>query len=868
MNNHSRREFLKQGTLASMSIGLLGVGTPGGPFMSEKESRSLIGRLQRKAPAHWIWTEVPVDVPDKMGQFRLSFDWDGKGEIWWLGYADSLYTIWCNGRTLGVGPVMSVDAYPRLSRWDLGGVAEKGNNVLALQVWTHGERKDVGDVSSLEAGVIGWLFAGKQVVATGADWKAQDAKGYMLPYPGNYRPFTEQRLVIADLRNEPMDWMEKNFDDNGWPVAREVHPFDHPRRKGLRVSPLPNLTCRELPPPRILDAGWAKGGTSVEYARDVAVRIREQEHESLLRGAIELSYPFNKGKGVSIPPATGSPQPRRMGWDSLHCPVHSPVPNGGNEFFITFDLGKQTSGCLLLEISTGQECTLDIGYGDQLIKGRINPTLQHSLADRVIVPAGHHAFRLPHDRGCRYVQVNLSAEAELKKASWEEHVYPHPECLPFTSSDKALNAIWAAAYTTLRQTSLTFYVDNARRERQAWNGTEIINSARGGFALAGDLALTRKHLEDSLDDAESMNGLVPAKALGNTPEEWLRAFDGHDLCFPQTCWEHILRSDDREFAPRLVKACRRLTEYHGDRLGNGLKPKIGSWAWNEWNLNTGSQVVTSHNLLLIESLQAMVKMYDYLGDETEAEKMEAQIRPLQEAIFRELTDEERGVLCQGYDRNGKKVPFCSQFDNALALSLGVVPEEKIARFHDFCSGPSGTWPTNRSGYQGASIGEEVRFRPDLMVVAGTPHGSMVAARAINKCESPQAAIDYLRYNFGAMVDEGNGTFWEIWPFWRERRHSTSASQGWGTAVAWYILEYGLGIRFAAPGGSRLEWSPRRVSVREMKGVVPTKHGQATLGWSDEKLHWDIPAGVSMQVKLPGGSEQNVNGPARKRINLY
>ncbi|MFW5761462.1 MAG: hypothetical protein ACOCXH_10825 [Cyclobacteriaceae bacterium] len=71
----------------------------------------------------------------------------------------------------------------------------------------------------------------------------------------------------------------------------------------------------------------------------------------------------------------------------------------------------------------------------------------------------------------------------------------------FSSSDQGLNAIWEAAENTIRQISLSFYTENACRERQGLIGTELIHTSRGGFAVYGDLALTRKHILDGLEMA-------------------------------------------------------------------------------------------------------------------------------------------------------------------------------------------------------------------------------------------------------------------------------------------------------------------------------------------------------------------------------
>ncbi|MFW5728657.1 MAG: hypothetical protein ACOCYG_03255, partial [Spirochaetota bacterium] len=650
--------------------------------------------MKDKEPASWIWGHRSEKLADTMVQFRLEFDWDGGGEVFWEGFADTLYTIWCNGVALGVGPVASTIEEPFVSRWDLSHHARLGFNVLAIQVWTHADRQDCTDYCALEGGLIGWLMAGEQVVPTGPDWRAREAVGYSMPAPDRpMRRFQESRLVWADLREEPVDWMRSEFkpDPAEWQPARVLHPQQHPGRKGLRPCPLPNFTCERLPAPELLDAGRAIGDQPVEYVRDVGDRMIAQEHESLLCPRIELGYPFC-GKGQDPFFALGTPDPSRLGWENLQPPLSCPRPEAGRDFYLTLDLGRQTNGCLLFTIETESECIIDVGYADHLRKRRVDPTVQFNLCDRVIVAPGRSVVRLPHDRGCRYLQLSLSQAATLHEIGWEEHVFAHDRSRRFHSSDHGLNAIWEAAENTIRQVSLSFYADNARRERQGWIGTELIHAGRGGFAVFGDLALARKHIIDGLECAEYQDGLVPCNALGNTPKEWLRALDAHDLCVPQTFRDYLLRSDDRELAPRLLQAAVRMIEHHSNIGAKGLKERIGVWCWTGWTFNASTSVITGHNLLLIEAMRATADLHRYLGQNEAAEALTAGEAPLVEAIFRELTDPDRGVLCQGLDPEGKRVPFCSQADNARALFLGIVPEDRVEAFHRFAAGASGTWP--------------------------------------------------------------------------------------------------------------------------------------------------------------------------------
>ena len=50
-------------------------------------------------PAAWIWTGNAPDAHGQMAQFRLRFEADANAT--WTGFADTLYTLFCNGRVVG-----------------------------------------------------------------------------------------------------------------------------------------------------------------------------------------------------------------------------------------------------------------------------------------------------------------------------------------------------------------------------------------------------------------------------------------------------------------------------------------------------------------------------------------------------------------------------------------------------------------------------------------------------------------------------------------------------------------------------------------------------------------------------------------------
>ncbi|MFW5866165.1 MAG: hypothetical protein ACOCX2_00015 [Armatimonadota bacterium] len=841
----------------------------------------LIERLQDQAAAHWIWSQRDEREMDRMAQFRLAFDWDGTGPIAWTGFADTLYMLWCNGAAIGVGPVAGVSARPYLTRWDLSDHVRPGRNLLALQVWSTAGDIACCDVCSLEGGVIGWLEAGDTIVPTGTAWQARDAWRFNRPPRADDSPATRRqhgqpareearvRLLLADLRDEPLDWMQPDADDGAgdWQPARLVHGFQHPRREHLRLSPVPPLTCEQLPEPRLLDLGWAQGGQPVRHAHDVAAHVWAQRHESLLCPPLPLRHPMAR---IS-PDACGLPDPTRLGWDALSTPWRCPQPPADTDCYLTLDLGRETSGCLLLDLTCAADCCIDIGYADHLSDRRVEPVQQFHYADRIVVAAGRHSLRLPHDRGCRYLQLTLSTAATITWLRWEEHVFPHDRSPRFDSSDCGLNAVWQAAADTVRQISLWGYVDNAWRERHQWLGTELVHAWRGGYAVAGDLELTRKNLIDALEyAAERDDGLIAAAALGNNNGPWQRVLEAHDLCFPQTAHAYLLHSDDQALAPALTDACARLLAHQAVFTEQGLKAPTDperTLSFSGWNFNAGHSVITSHNLLFIESVRATAALHRTLGQHDQAAAVAAMEEPLVRALWRELVDDQRGVLCQGLDPTGRRVPFCSQHDNARALALGIVPAHQIETLRRFSAGPSGTWPSNRSGWQGGNPrGDHIRYHPEQMVVASSPFESLAVIDAIAAIESPQAAVDYIRYHFGAMVDEGPGTLWECWSQHLVEDATCSYSQGWGTAVAYQILQYALGAEVTAAGGQAITWRPRQVAVQRLQAKLRTIHGDVSLGWDGDELQWDLPAGVQLTIDLPGGEEHRVQGPAQGKID--
>ncbi len=271
-------------------------------------------------------------------------------------------------------------------------------------------------------------------------------------------------------------------------------------------------------------------------------------------------------------------------------------------------------------------------------------------------------------------------------------------------------------------------------------------------------------------------------------------------------------------------------------------------------MNAAQQCSTWENLLAAAGWRAVAHLRHYLhapGEEAAYQQAEALIG----AINARLWHPHRQALAQGTCDDGTLLDFCGQVDNAFALRHDLLPAERRAAAYRFCAGVSGTWPTSRSGWQGSGQGERARYDPRKPVVSGTPFSASLCAQVIAQQTSADEAMQYIRYNFGAMLDEGEGTLWEMWPIYQDENvGATCFSQGYGAHIAATLIGSLLGLTFAAPGGTHLRWQPRRCRLAWAEGQVETRYGAAWVRWDEDGLHYTLPAGVRMTIEEDGSSE--------------
>ena len=777
----------------------------------------------------YIWDDTDQSIGERALTFKRQFQ--AKDECKLTLFADTFYTILVNGIEVGVGPILTTHVTPYISEWDISAYLNNTSteNAIIIKVWFDGRNPNViSDADPFKAGLIATIKSDLETVVTDNSWLVKEYGKYT-PAREDKRSFAGKRVMIADFTEE-QEW--KNAKER----ARYADKDDITQ---FNQSPIDNLTCvrRDL---EIIDYGKSCGNIIVEFADDVSERVINAELKSI---AVENYEIFILSPETETRANTLQSKEKIS---SLYENGKIIVPHIEDDFYILFDANMQTSGSLWIDIESETELIIDMAYADHLINGRVDPTTQsHPFADRFILNAGRNTAHLPFDKGYRYVQCNFSKAATIHDIYISEHVYNHDNKLRFNSSDKALNYVWQGALNTLHQCSLTTHVDNARRERQGWGGPDQYGMSHGVFYGFGDLRLTRKMLIDYIYCYEE-HGFVPNWYPAVRPGiKWLTA---HDLWFALSVWDYTFHSDDKELAEKLLQITRDVVNFYCSHTKDGLnsRPYDHACRWEEWSLNVAQDISTWENIMAVVSLESIAKLEEYLGvDNT---KTLAQAEELNKNIFEKLWHPYHNALCQGTKFNDEKVDHASQVENAVCLLFGIAPEDKKQMIYDFCSGESGTWPTSRSGWQGSGQGQRVRYFPQNIITAGTPFTSSICAKVIARYSSVSEAVQYVRYNFGAMLDECNGTYGEMWPlFIDESNAATSFCQGYNGAITSTMITDILGLRFTAPGGRSVEWHILDNGLEMVEGSVETICGTVSVKREGNNLSYTAPDEVELTI---------------------
>ncbi len=356
--------------------------------------------------------------------------------------------------------------------------------------------------------------------------------------------------------------------------------------------------------------------------------------------------------------------------------------DGDGGIYVVLDLGAETAGYLLCDVSVPENCSAMLGWGEHLADLRLRTAMgERNFGIALSLKAGRNSIcDYLHRLGCRYVALFAdSSELTLNGLTLREALYPFAE-LKKDWGDRLLNELYDAGKRTLKLCAHAHYEDCPWRE-QALYSMDSRNQMLFGYGVFGELDLPRAALRD-IAASITADGLPelcpPARNTITIPSfalYWLLAL-----------YENAQQSYCGEFVRELLPAAERMWRAFAERLGeNGVACFTAKRYWNfyEWvdGLDGGAffrdddipqtydAILTALFALASRSLGSLYKTEGY------AEKSAECLRTAQmaEASFEKFYDSKSGLYASFISADGEKFGLHG-YTQAVLAAAGIARE--------------------------------------------------------------------------------------------------------------------------------------------------------------------------------------------------
>jgi len=576
--------------------------------------------------AKWIW-HPPCDTMDNFHLLaRRVVQLDGQPDdarVWVT--ANNHYTLWVNGQWIGHGACPTDLNYKYFECYDLATALHAGNNVIAVRCYNYGP--GMHSTLSQDPGPGGLLMQlhvdDRPVIATDATWRVlRDPAQHVDtdPITGHRGGFKQ----VTDLRREPINWHDADFDDHDWPTAHELGDALAWTYDRLLQRDIPHMRCEPLPPRDVFyhTAGCAYGGK--RYDVD---------------------------------------QPDACARDDDACTIVQPL-RGDFAPSLIIDFGVQTYGYFLIDVAECGGGTIEVSYGEslnltQVDRFNLRPDSRPQICETY------------ERRGARYLMLtfrNCPAPVHVRRVMCLRRSYPVEPRGRFSCSDDKLNRIFDVGAYTVRMCMQDQYEDCPWREQALYCG-DLAVSALLSYHAFGVEALARKCLRQfawiQRDDG-AIPPVGPAEwgryILVEYPAFWLISLFNH--------WQHW---GDESLVHELFGSVRRCLDWYHDRRGaDGLFQQrdgdlLGGFVDNLSNISAGNRPV-AEDIIYCHALRCAADMAGAIGEATNAQTWQARADQLAHDVESACWSDERRAMRDSADESAT----ITQITNGLALLYDTI----------------------------------------------------------------------------------------------------------------------------------------------------------------------------------------------------
>ncbi|MGF7032315.1 hypothetical protein J2T17_003238 [Paenibacillus mucilaginosus] len=493
---------------------------------------------------------------------------------------------------------------------------------------------------------------------------------------------------------------------------------------------------------------------------------------------------------------------------SLSVTPQEPISEEMREGYPLLDFGRETFGYLRFHDLKGIG-TVRIYYGESLAEA-LSPEECYSMDRIEAVEAAGQAkdgiYTLTEGKAFRYVWIHADPGVTWDQVSMLYEFVPVTYQGAFHCSDPKLNEIYEMSLYTLHLNTREFFLDGIKRDRWVWSG-DAYQAYLMNYYSFFDLDVTRRTLI-------ALRGKDPIVMHMNTILDY-------SLYWFVSLYDYYLYTGDSAFIRQYYSRALTLMDFClNQRNEEGfLEGRPQDWVFVDWADFENTGAVSTIQILLIRSLEAMSVFASLMGDESGATTYRELATDTKEKTMHFFWDNVKGGLLH-HRVGGVTQPLMTKHASMFAMTYGYLTQAQRDRVvSDVLLNPE--VPQIRTPY--------MRFHELAVLCEGGNHDLV--------------REEILSY-WGGMIALGATTFWEEYdPSLEEDGHygmygvtfGKSLCHAWGAGPIYLFGKYFLGVMPTSPGYETYRVEPYLGGLAHMKGTVPMGKGKVSLEMEPSKI---------------------------------
>lgn len=469
--------------------------------------------------------------------------------------------------------------------------------------------------------------------------------------------------------------------------------------------------------------------------------------------------------------------------------------------FPLLDFGRETFGYLRFHNLKGAG-SVRIYYGESLVEA-LSPggcySLDEFFVDGTEVYGEDGLFTLGDAKAFRYVWIHADPGVSWSQVSMLYEYVPLDYRGSFECSDPKLNEIYEMGMYTLHLNTREFFLDGIKRDHWVWSG-DAYQAFLMNYYSFFDLDVTRRTLV-------ALRGKDPFIKHINTILDY-------SLYWFISLYDYYLYTGDAGFVRQYYGRAVSLMEFCLEQRNTEgfLEGRPGDWVFVDWADFKNTGAVSTIQLLLARSLEAMSAFAGLAGDIPASDSYRKLAEELKSRTIQLFWDEEKGGLLH-HRVDGVTQPELTKHASMFAMTYGyLTPEQREHVIQSVLLNPE--VPQIRTPY--------MRFHEMAVLCEGGQHDQV-----------RQQILSY----WGGMIALGATTFWEEYdPSLEDDAHyrmygipfGKSLCHAWGAGPVYLLGKFFLGVTPASPGYGTYRIEPNLGGLEQMKGTVPTGKGQVNV----------------------------------------